>query len=74
MRAAAADPRSAEIKAEIAALYSRRNPPARVESEKAAKEALAIDENNVEANRTLGYLYASAAWCLRPRPPSRRRT
>jgi tetratricopeptide (TPR) repeat protein len=60
MRAAAADPRSAEIKAEIAALYSRRNPPARVESEKAAKEALAIDENNVEANRTLGYLYASA--------------
>jgi tetratricopeptide (TPR) repeat protein len=60
MRASAADPRSAEIKAEIAALYSRRNPPARVESEKAAKEALAIDENNVEANRTLGYLYASA--------------
>ena len=59
-RAAAADPKSAEIKAEIASLlYHRRNPPARTEAEKAAKEALAIDENNVEANKVLGYLYAS---------------
>ena len=57
-RAAAADPRSAEIKAEIAALYAGRNPPARADSEKYAKEALAIDENNVQANSTLGYLYA----------------
>ena len=57
-RAAAADPRSAEIKAEIAALYARRNPVARADSEKFAKEALAIDENNVQANSTLGYLYA----------------
>lgn len=59
-RAAAADPRSAEIKSEIAALYARRNPPARAESERFAKEALAIDENNVQANSTLGYLYAGA--------------
>ena len=59
-RAAAADPRSAEIKAEIAALYFRKNPPARVEGEKFAREALAIDENNVEANRALGNMYASA--------------
>ena len=59
-RAAAADPRSAEIKAEIAALYFRQRPPARVEGEKFAREALAIDENNVEANRALGDMYARA--------------
>jgi tetratricopeptide (TPR) repeat protein len=56
-RAAAADPGSAEIKAEIAALHFRKNPPARAEGEKAAKEALALDEKNVEANRVLGELY-----------------
>jgi tetratricopeptide (TPR) repeat protein len=56
-RAAAADPGSAEIKAEIAALQLRKNPQARAEGEKAAKEALAIDEKNVEANRALGDLY-----------------
>ena len=60
LRAAAADPRSAEIKAEIAGLYFRKNPPARVEGEKFAREALAIDENNVEANFRLGNMYASA--------------
>jgi tetratricopeptide (TPR) repeat protein len=59
-RAAAADPTSAEIKAEIAAFHFRRNPPARTEGEKAAKEALALDEKNVEANRALGFLYANA--------------
>ena len=59
-RAAAADPRSAEIKAEIAAFYARKSPPARVEAEKFAREALAIDENNVEANRTLGNIYAAS--------------
>jgi tetratricopeptide (TPR) repeat protein len=59
-RAFAASPTSAEIKAEIAALHLRRNPPQREAGEKAAKEALAIDEKNVEANRTLGYLYANA--------------
>ena len=61
LRAAAADPTSAEIKAEIASLYSRRDPPNRFETEKYAKEAVAIDENNVEANRTLGYLYAGGS-------------
>ena len=60
LRAAAADPQSAEIKAEIAALYFRKNPPARVEGEKFAREALAIDENNVEANLRLGNMYAAA--------------
>jgi tetratricopeptide (TPR) repeat protein len=60
LRAAAADPMSAEIKAEIAALFDRRDPPNRFEAEKFAKEALAIDENNVEANRTLGYIYVKS--------------
>jgi tetratricopeptide (TPR) repeat protein len=58
-RAAAADPASAEIKAEIASFHLRRNPPQRELGEKAAKEALAIDPDNVEANRALGYLYAN---------------
>jgi tetratricopeptide (TPR) repeat protein len=58
-RAAAADPTSAEIKAEIAAFHFRRTPPARAEGEKAAKEALALDEKNIEANRSLGFLYAN---------------
>ena len=58
-RAAASDPKSAEIRAEIAALHLRRNE--RAEAEKAAKAALAIDEKNVEGNRVLGLLYAAAA-------------
>ena len=59
-RAAAADPTSAEVKAEIASLHLRRTPPNREAGEKAAKEALALDEKNVEANRSLGYLYANS--------------
>ncbi len=58
-RAALADPKSAEVRAEIAALHLRRNE--RGEAEKAAKAALAIDEKNVEGNRVLGLLYAAAA-------------
>jgi tetratricopeptide (TPR) repeat protein len=58
-RAAAADPKSAEVRAEIAALHLRRNE--RGEAEKAAKAALALDEKNVEGNRVLGLLYAAAA-------------
>jgi tetratricopeptide (TPR) repeat protein len=58
-RAAAADPRSAEIRAEIASLQYRRN--MREESEKAAKQALALDDQNFEANRVLGLLNATAA-------------
>ena len=58
-RAASADPRSAEIRAEIASLHLRRNE--RPEAEKAAKAALAIDDKNVEANRALGLIYAAAA-------------
>lgn len=58
-RAAAADPKSAEIRAEIASLHLRRNE--RPEAEKAAKAALALDDKNVEGNRVLGLLYAAAA-------------
>lgn len=58
-RAAAADPKSAEVRAEIASLQLRRNQ--RAEAEKAAKDALALDERNGEANGVLGRLYAAAA-------------
>jgi tetratricopeptide (TPR) repeat protein len=56
-RAAAAEPTSAEIRAEIASFYLRRNQ--RAEAEQAAHEAVALDINNVEANRVLGSLLAS---------------
>jgi len=58
-RAAKADPTSAEIRAEVSALHLRRN--ARPEAEKEAKVALAIDADNVEANRVLGLINAAAA-------------
>ena len=57
-RAAAADPSSAEIRAEIASYYLRRNQ--RAEAEKAARAALALNEKNVEANRTLGLILTAA--------------
>ena len=58
-RAATAEPKSAEVRAEIAAFQMRHNQ--RGEAEKAAREALAIDENNMEANRVLGQILASNA-------------
>ena len=58
-RAAAADPRSAEVRAEIASVHYRRND--RAAAEKAAKAALAIDPQNAEANRILGFTYALLA-------------
>ena len=58
-RAAVAEPKSAEVRAEIAAFQMRHNQ--RGEAEKAAREALAIDENNMEANRVLGQILASNA-------------
>ena len=57
-RAEAAAPTSAEIKAEIAAFHLRRQPPAWEAGERAAQAAIAIDPKNVEANRSLGSLYA----------------
>ena len=58
-RAAAAEPKSAEVRAEIAAFQMRHNQ--RVEAEKAAREALAIDDDNTEANRVLGNILANNA-------------
>jgi len=58
-RAATGDPKSAEIRAEIASLQFRRG--MRDEAEKAAKQALVLDEQNFEANRVLGLVNASAA-------------
>jgi tetratricopeptide (TPR) repeat protein len=57
-RAAAADPRAAEIHAEMALLQYRRNE--RDEAEKAAKTALSIDSANLEANRVMGFLQVAA--------------
>jgi tetratricopeptide (TPR) repeat protein len=67
-RAATADPKSAEVRAEIASLHLRRNE--RADAEKAAKAALALDETNVEANRALGLLYAATVEGSNERTPS----
>ena len=56
-RAAAADPRSAEIHAEMAGFHLRHNE--RPEAETAAKAALAIDPDNAGANRALGLINAA---------------
>jgi tetratricopeptide (TPR) repeat protein len=58
-RAAAADPKAAEVKAEIASFHLRRSK--REEAEKAAREAIALDDNNTEAHRVLGLLFAATA-------------
>ena len=71
-RAAAADPKSAEIRAEIASLHLRRNE--RAEAEKAAKAALVLDEKNVEANRALGLIYAAAVDASSERPTTQTAT
>src|SRR5690349_4297567 len=71
-RAATADPKSAEVRAEIAGLHLRRNE--RAEAEKAARAALALDETNVEANRALGLLYAAAVEGANERTPSAQTT
>src|SRR5262245_46797044 len=67
-RAATADPKSAEVRAEIASLHLRRNE--RPDAEKAAKAALALDETNVEGNRVLGLLYAASVEDSNQRTPS----
>ena len=57
-RAQAADPKSAEIRAELAGMYARQNKAA--EAVEAAQQALKIDPNSGEAHRILGLVYA--AW------------
>src|SRR5262245_30641832 len=67
-RAAAADPRSAEIYAEMAGFHLRHNE--RAEAEAAAKEALAINSDNVGANRALGLINAAAVEGATSRDPA----
>jgi tetratricopeptide (TPR) repeat protein len=61
-RAAVADPMSAEVRAEMAAFHLRRD--RRMEAEGAAREALKLDDGNLEAHRVLGLLYAAQADAL----------
>jgi tetratricopeptide (TPR) repeat protein len=58
-RAAAADPDSAEIRAEIAALHMRQD--RLTEAEQAAKAALALDDKSIDAHRVLGLIYSAHA-------------
>lgn len=58
-RAAAADPASAEIRAELAAFHMRQNDPAA--AEQAAREALSRNAGSTEAHRVLGLVYSSYA-------------
>jgi tetratricopeptide (TPR) repeat protein len=61
-RAAAADPTSAEVRAEIARFHLERN--RRAEAEQAGLAALKLDENNIEAHRVLGMVYSANADAL----------
>ena len=57
-KAVAADPKSAEVRAELAAFHLRRD--AADDAERVAKEALQLDDASSEAHRVLGMLYAGA--------------
>lgn len=56
-RASKMDPQSAQIRAEIAALYARQNRP--VDAITAAKAALKLDPDDSEAHWVLGTVYAA---------------
>src|SRR5207245_5203370 len=58
-RAMQLDPKSADIPAELSALYLRQNRPQDALS--AAEEALKIDAANRDANRVAGFVYVSMA-------------
>jgi tetratricopeptide (TPR) repeat protein len=60
-------PTSAEIRAELAAVYARADRV--VEALTAAEEALRYDANNLEANRILGNIYGALADQKRPLRP-----
>src|SRR5262245_35873863 len=57
-RAAAAAPKAGDIRAEIASYYLRQNRLA--DAERAAREAIALDDESVEAHRVLGLLLAAS--------------
>jgi hypothetical protein len=66
-RAAAADPASAEVRAEIASFQLRRN--RRPDAENAALQALKLDEANLEAHRVLGLIYSANVDAMNQRTP-----
>jgi len=66
-RAAAADPASAEVRAEIASFQLRRNRSGDAES--AALEALKLDDMNLQAHRVLGLIYAAHVDAMNARTP-----
>ena len=66
-RAAAADPASAEVRAEIASFQLRRN--RRTDAENAALQALKLDEANLEAHRVLGLIYSANVDAMNARTP-----
>jgi tetratricopeptide (TPR) repeat protein len=66
-RAAAADPSSAEVRAEIASFQLRRN--RRTDAENAAVLALKLDDANLEAHRVLGLIYASNVDAMNAKTP-----
>jgi len=57
-KAANLDPKSAEVRAEMASVQASKNPQ---QAEQTAKSALQLDPNNLVANRILGLLYSEAA-------------
>jgi tetratricopeptide (TPR) repeat protein len=67
-RAAAASPMSAEVKAEIASFQLRRNRHA--EAEKAARDALGLNDDNIEAHRVIGLVLAANIDAARTSPAS----
>lgn len=66
-RAAAADPTSAEVRAEIASFQLRRN--RRSDAETAALQALKLDDANLEAHRVLGLIYSANVDAMNARTP-----
>jgi Flp pilus assembly protein TadD len=56
-KAVAEDPKSAEVRAELAAFYLRRDDGEN--AERVGKEALQLDDDSSEAHRVLGMLYAA---------------
>ncbi|NOT25145.1 MAG: tetratricopeptide repeat protein [Acidobacteria bacterium] len=66
-RAAAADPKSSGVRAEIASFHLRRNQLG--EAESAAQQALALNGDSVEAHRVLGLLYWNQVDAMNARTP-----
>jgi tetratricopeptide (TPR) repeat protein len=66
-RAIALDPKSADLRAELAGLYARQNDAAKAVVQ--ADAALALDPPNVDANRVLGMAYAEYADHNKPLRP-----